>query len=388
LPEITILLIEPDLKTAGFLRHMFVQAGYQLLHAASGKDGLIQAWRDQPAAIVLELDLPDVDGLDIVRRLRKDRRTASTPIFGLTSRSRPDQLKAGLAAGLNEYVVKQADAVQILLRSLAALPRGERAPVEAPGAAGQPARLLVFLSANGGSGTSSLCLNAAHEFTRLRPGSHVCAMDLVLPLGSLGYLTGCDPRTDLVRLTDKPAQELTPEVLQGVLPLPSAWAFQLLPGSSNPSQVSSLKTERLGPLVQAMRSAFDYVLVDIGRNLSPLAMLVLAQADLLAIVFSPDPATLGNTRALMSYLEVEEIPPSKFFLLSNLPHRIQGLSSEELERTLGRKVEAAVFHAGENLSRANALHVPLSLRFGDENSTRTLQQAAARLLERVEAEAS
>lgn len=63
-----ILVIEPDPGSAAYLDKLLKRAGYQVSLCSTGKDGLIKAWRDQPDIIVLELDLPDVDSLEIVRR--------------------------------------------------------------------------------------------------------------------------------------------------------------------------------------------------------------------------------------------------------------------------------------------------------------------------------
>jgi CheY-like chemotaxis protein len=380
--DTTVLLIEPDPKTAGFIRHMLASAGHRLLHSTGGKEGLIQAWRDQPDAIILEMALPDLDGLELVRRLRRDRRTAQKPIYALTSRSAPEDVKAGLEAGVTEYLLKQPDAVELLLRHLA----GVQAPVPADRPLSRAAgRLVVFLSANGGSGTSSLCLNIAHEFVRSHPETRLAAIDLVLPLGSLAYLTGSEPRTDLVRLTRLSPQELNPESLRRLLPSPRAWDIQLIPGASDPTQASALRTESLGPLIQAVRAAFDYVFIDIGRNLSPMAMLALAQAELINIVFTPEPVAIGNTRALISYLKAEDIPADRLFLISNLPRRLPGMGVDEVERDLGHKVDGSIHHLDESLSRASALHIPLSVRFAEESGTQSLRQTAIRLLTRLEA---
>lgn len=383
MPDLRVLLIEPDEKTAGFLQHMLKQAGHRVTRAPSGKEGLILSWRDQPDVVILELDLPDIDGADVVTKLRKDRRTARTPILALTTRSAPEHIAAGLQAGLTDYVVKQADAVDTLMLRLASLPRGEGAPPPEPSSA-EPGRLVVFLSANGGAGTSSLCLNMAYEFARLGPGSRVCVVDMVLPLGSLAHLTGCDPRTDLVALTRLPEDEVTPDELRHLLPTPRSWELQLLPGSADPIQASELQAERIPGLVRALRGAFDFVFIDIGRNLSSLAMSAAAQADALALVFVADPSVLSNTRALMSFLDVEEIPPEKLFLISNLPSRAQSLGGTEWEKELGRAVDGAIHNMGENLSLANSQHLPLSLRFGEDRSTDSLRQTAAKLLARLQ----
>jgi CheY-like chemotaxis protein/MinD-like ATPase involved in chromosome partitioning or flagellar assembly len=319
-PELKVLLVEPEAKTAAFIRQALVQAGYQVLHTPSGKESLIHAWRDQPDAIVLELTLPDIDGLEVVTKLRRDQRTARKPIFGLTTRTRPEDMKAGREAGLTEYILKQSDAIQVLLQALTRELRRE-AGMPAAGAADpvEHGRLLVFLSANGGAGTSSLCLNVAFEMARMQAGRSVAVVDLVLPIGSLARITGSAPKPDLVDLTQLPPTDLTSDYLRRSLPHPRSWGVQLVPGAADPGHAASLQADHLAPLVQALRATYPYVLVDVGRSLSRLTMIVLTQAHALAVVLSPESTPLANTQSLLKYLEAEEIPPERFFTISNRP---------------------------------------------------------------------
>ncbi len=64
----SILLIEPDRKTATFIHHMLSNAGYEVEIAPTGKEGLIIAWRDQPDIIVTELELPDIEGIELIQK--------------------------------------------------------------------------------------------------------------------------------------------------------------------------------------------------------------------------------------------------------------------------------------------------------------------------------
>jgi len=386
-PEIKVLLVEPEANTAAFVRQALVQAGYQVLHTPSGKESLVHAWRDQPDAIVLELTLPDIDGLEVVTKLRRDQRTARKPIFGLTSRTGPEEKKAGLEAGLTEYILKQSDAIQVLLQALTRELRRE-ADTPAAGAADpvEHGRLLVFLSANGGAGTSSLCLNVAFEMARMQAGRSVAVVDLVRPTGSLARITGSAPKPDLVDLTQMPPTDLTSDYLRRSLPRPRSWGVQLVPGAADPGHAAILQADHLAPLVQALRATYAYVLVDVGRSLSRLTMIVLTQAHVLAVVLSPESTPLANTQSLLKYLEAEKIPPERFLAISNRPMSIQGLSGDAQVKELGRPVDAAMPNTGENLGISNNMHEPLALRFPDETGTVAVREIAQQLITRCKRE--
>ena len=111
-------------------------------------------------------------------------------------------------------------------------------------------------------------------------------------------------------------------------------------------------------------------------------MIALTQAQVLAVVFSPEPAPLANTHALLKYLEAEDIPPDRIFTVSNRPMSIQGLSTTELEKELGRPVDAAMPNTGQALGITNNLHQPLAMRFPDDSGTVAVREIADQLVAR------
>ena len=76
-PPISILVIDADSVSRNYLAAMLGKGGYTVLSAAVGREGLISAWRDQPGIIIFDAALPDLSGLDLVTRLRQDRRTST-----------------------------------------------------------------------------------------------------------------------------------------------------------------------------------------------------------------------------------------------------------------------------------------------------------------------
>jgi MinD-like ATPase involved in chromosome partitioning or flagellar assembly len=375
-----VLLIEPDKKTATFLTRAMGERGYEVTLAATGKDGLIAAWRDQPDVIVLELELPDVDGLEVVRRLRKESRTERKTIIAMTQRSKPEETLAGLDVGLDYYVVKQADAVEVLLRLMArsALPEVVHH--------GEPERplgtLIPFVSAKGGVGTTSVCLNVASHIARADAERSVVVVDLVLPIGNVAQITGVKTQTDIVTLTELEPMELSVELLRRELPLAPAWGFTVVPGCKDPAQAMRLQAQRLGPAIQTLRAAYDMVIIDIGRNISRLAMMVLSQASSVVVVMSPDPTSAANTRALLQYMQAEAIVGERIFVISNRALGVEDLTGPPLEAVLGRPVDRGIPNIGKNFNLANNLHAPLHMRFPDDAAVDALNDIGDGLIEK------
>lgn len=383
--QVAILLIEPDEKTAGFMRQMLEQAGYRVLHAPSGKEGLIAAWRDQPDVIVLELDLPDLDGLEIVRKLRGDARTSRKLIISLTRRSGPEQTSEGTEAGLDFFIVKQTDAVDVLLRRLRE--QGEELQVDKGGTSAIRTGLTyVFAGVKGGVGASSLCLNLAHMMANQKPQRSIAVLDLVLPIGALARLTGAKDRANLLELTKLSAPELTPKYLRENLAKPKAWGFSLVPGVTSPQEARQLNEERLTPLLQTLRSTYHFLFIDIGDNLSRLAFLALRNATRVLLVLTPDEAGVAHTKAVKSFLVSEGIPENSISLLTNRPLVVEGLTIDDIEAELGQAPLAGIPNTRENLNLASSLNFPFQRRFPDELATLTMQEVVKTLLDELETE--
>jgi len=119
---IRVLLIEDDPQSAELLSTQLVGAGYHVDVAGTGEAGLVAADARPPAAIVLDVALPGIDGFEVIRRLKADPRLADIPVFFVTI---IDERQAGLALGANDYFVKPVDQAALLgalARTIAARP--------------------------------------------------------------------------------------------------------------------------------------------------------------------------------------------------------------------------------------------------------------------------
>jgi two-component system OmpR family response regulator len=124
---VRILIVEDEPKMADVLRRGLTRAGLAVDAVELGGDALIRAGATQYDAIVLDAMLPDIDGVEVCRRLRADR--VWSPVLMLTARSGVPDRVDGLDAGADDYVAKPF-AFDELLARLRALAR--RGPVERP----------------------------------------------------------------------------------------------------------------------------------------------------------------------------------------------------------------------------------------------------------------
>ena len=117
-------MIEDDLQIRRFLRVTLSSSGYQLLEATSAQEGIKQVGLQHPDLIILDLNLPDLDGLDVARQLRE---WTATPIIVLSARNQEKDKVAALDAGADDYLTKPFGTEELLARMRVALRHAIRA---------------------------------------------------------------------------------------------------------------------------------------------------------------------------------------------------------------------------------------------------------------------
>jgi DNA-binding response OmpR family regulator len=128
-PKPPILVVDDDAKIVRLVRTYLEREGFRVVEAADGKSALAAIALEAPALVVLDLMLPEVDGLSIVRAVR---RTDRTPILMLSARGTTEDRIAGLEAGADDYLPKPFSPAELVIRVKRILDRSA-------GAATQPA---------------------------------------------------------------------------------------------------------------------------------------------------------------------------------------------------------------------------------------------------------
>jgi two-component system KDP operon response regulator KdpE len=124
-----ILLIEDEPQMRRFLRVALEGSGYRYLEAATGQEGLTLAVQHRPEAILLDLGLPDMDGLDLMARLREWSRT---PVIVISARGQETDKVGALDAGADDYLTKPFGTRELLARIRVALRHADPEAAEEP----------------------------------------------------------------------------------------------------------------------------------------------------------------------------------------------------------------------------------------------------------------
>lgn len=115
-PKQKLLIVEDDPDVAEMVSAYFHTQGYDVSAVNWGEDGVRACQTSQPDLVILDIRLPDIDGYEVARRLRKDRRTASIPIIFLTEKRERNDKLLGLELGADDYITKPFDIQELRLR--------------------------------------------------------------------------------------------------------------------------------------------------------------------------------------------------------------------------------------------------------------------------------
>jgi DNA-binding response OmpR family regulator len=130
-----VLIVEDDRDIADLVAHYLGKAGFSTEQLSSGRDALEAITEHPPALLILDLMLPQLDGLEICRAVRANEKTAAIPIIMLTARGEESDRIVGLEIGADDYIAKPFSPNELVARARALLRRTKRhAPARATAA--------------------------------------------------------------------------------------------------------------------------------------------------------------------------------------------------------------------------------------------------------------
>ncbi len=125
-----VLAVEDDAEIRGLVAYSLAKEGYEVVEAETGERGLELAAASPPDLMLLDVMLPGIDGLEVLRRLKRNPGTASVPVILLTARSEEADVVSGLELGADDYVTKPFGVKVLVARIRAALRRRAELPAE------------------------------------------------------------------------------------------------------------------------------------------------------------------------------------------------------------------------------------------------------------------
>jgi two-component system, cell cycle response regulator DivK len=109
-----VLVVEDNEKSMKLFRDVLQATGYRTLEATTGEDAVALAATHIPGLVLMDVQLPGLDGVETLALLRRDERTASIPVLALTAQAMYGDRERFLAAGFDGYLAKPVDIVELL----------------------------------------------------------------------------------------------------------------------------------------------------------------------------------------------------------------------------------------------------------------------------------
>jgi pilus assembly protein CpaE len=361
-----IQIIDHDVEAVEQLQAILEAEGYEVLTTVTGQAGLAVAELNGPNLILLELDLPDIDGYEILRALRGTPSVAQAPIMIYSSREDVASKVAGFKAGADDYIVKPAAAAELVARIRAALRSDEKAL----------AHIVALWGSKGGVGTTTLASNLAVAL-RSKTGSKVTLMDAAVLGGMVEVLLNLPPSHTIADLVPR-LYDLDAELLSSVLAKHSTGLRALLsaPASTDDDLIGAAQFERI---LAWLQSSTDYVVIDTSPSLDESTRAVLQLANQILLVITPEMTSLRNAKLFLNVAQsLQENGQETAVLLNRHPTK-GGLALKDIEAALRTKVAFQVPTDEELVTYSVNRGVPLML----SHPRSAVAKAVARIAEAI-----
>jgi len=369
-----ILIIDDDLDTLRLVGLMLQRQGYQISAATNGQQGLDKAFEEAPDLILLDVMMPDMDGYEVTRRLRRNPSTMETPILMFTAKTQLDDKVIGFEVGANDYLTKPThpSELQARVKTLLSRANDRRESVGATRDENQ-GYVVGVLGARGGLGTTTLAVNLAaslHSRTR----SDVIVAEMLPGQGALALDIGANNSQGLVDLLSlTKLNELTREkVRESLAGHPSG--LKLLLATDRPRDMHLVnQVANYEVIIKRLTGLARFVVLDLGLGLQPFAEKTLPLCNEILIVIEGVPNTVIHAKALIDDICALGIPKKNIsVVLNNRMRSDTQLPSSQVQTKLGHEIISTLTPAPELFVQATRMQTPAVLCQPDSLTTRQI----------------
>ncbi|MFL7870149.1 MAG: response regulator [Anaerolineales bacterium] len=357
-----ILVIDDDLDTLRLVGLMLQRQGYQISAATNGQQGLDKAIEEKPNLILLDIMMPDMDGYEVARRLRKNPTTINIPILMFTAKTQLDDKVAGFEVGADDYLTKPTHPSELQSHVKALLARSAKPVGDSIVDQDQQTGYVIgLIAARGGMGVSALASNLAASLYK-KFQTDVILAELTPGQGSLALDLGVPNENGLADILSMAPAEITNESVSDQM-VTHAAGFKVLAASNHPRDFQLVnQVTQYENLVGRMAALGQFVVLDIGMGLPPFVQRLLPKINELVVIIEGVPNTINHTRALID--DLIELGIDKNHIAVVLNNRVRTESQiawAEVQKQLGHSIAATLTPAPELFLQASRLKTPAVL---------------------------
>jgi pilus assembly protein CpaE len=379
-----ILIIDDDLDTLRLVGLMLQRQGYQISAATNGQQGLDKAFDEDPDLILLDIMMPDMDGYEVTRRLRRNPSTMGTPILMFTAKTQLDDKVIGFEVGANDYLTKPTHPSELQARVKTLLSRASEK--KEPAASARPEShgyVIGIVGARGGLGATSVAVNLAASL-HARTHSEILLAELLPGQGALALDLGVDGTRDLTDLLGVPnLNEITRDRVQEALVAHSS-GLKLLLSSDRPRDMHLInQLANYEAIIKRLAGLARFLTLDMGVGMQPFAEKILPLCDEVVIVIEGNPNTITHARALITDIAALGIAKSCIrVVLNNRVRSDTQLPTSQVQAKLEHAIVTTLTPAPELFAQATRMQTPAILCQPDSLTARQIMKVVDAITER------
>ncbi len=371
-----ILLIEDELFYYKLIAPELKKAGYELKYVRTGKKGLDTIPSYKPDMLIVDLRLPDIDGFEIVQRLRNDPEYNHIPVIFITTQNSLENKLKAFDLGADDYLVKPFQPEELVARLGILARRGKimRFVQELDEEASVEATSLAVHSLRGGVGLSSLALNLSFSFQEIWV-KRTLLVDAVLAAGQVAVMLNATPRTTWESMIDIPEDEIDDELINELICQKSD-RISYVAAPRNPLAGDSFTPDFWRVVLAKIKTHSRFLVFDTAHDFSDTTISVLTNVQNVLLVVTPDMASL---RAAVSALEVYDkigVRSNQVKLVLNHTNNIAGIRTSQLEKVFGREIDYVLPYEPREVFRAINFGEPFILSRPDLPISKAIEDMA------------
>jgi len=331
-----IVFVDDEEQIRKLMQSWLEKRGYVVEVAGDGNEALRLIRARMPDLLITDVNMPNMNGFELTRRLRADHRTARMPIVMLSARKQADDILTGYAEGADEYISKPVE-MSVLAAKIEVLLKRLRAT---GGVAGKAhGRVIVFLRGKGGAGATTLAVNSAVALAETKMYK-TAILDLNLEFGNVAMHLNMKPARTLAELGEGDHATMDDAAFAPYLAQDRS-GVQICTGSSAPEHAELVTVGLVHETIDRLRAGSDYVFVDTAASFTQQTLAAVDTAEAVCVVAEPHIASLKAAKDCLDVLEKLSYPKERTLVVLNRTTQT-GLETDEVSRFFNRRPDIVV----------------------------------------------
>jgi pilus assembly protein CpaE len=368
-----ILFADDEEQIRKLLSTWLTRQGYEVTVANDGLEALKAIRAKAPDLVITDVNMPNMNGFELTRRMRSDHRTARIPVIMLSARKQADDVLTGYAEGADEYVPKPVE-MAVLTAKIEVLVRRSRM-TKSETVVKRGGNVILFLHGKGGVGCTMLAVNSAIALAATTI-YRVTLLDLNLEFGNVPMLMNMTPARTLADLAEEAHEELDDATFGRYLEQDRS-GVRVLAGSNVPERAELVTVPAVQMAIDHLQKESDYVLIDAPASFSQQVLAALDVADAAVVVTAAHLPSLKATKDVLEVLEKLSFPKERTVLVVNRTSP-SGVEMDHTARFFNRKPDVIVAYT-EACDDAADRGRPLAVLHPDSAATKAIRDLAARI---------